>query len=96
MKLGLSDVIPASALEGLTAEDLRLLLNGSGEIEIGILQSYTVFSDESGETGKKIARFKKWFWQCLERMTHSQRQDLVSLAPFMPCTVQLLRQVRST
>ena len=78
MRLGLYDVVPTNAFEGVTAEDLRLLLNGAGEIDVGTLQSYTVFSDESGETNKKVTRFKKWFWQCLERMTQTQRQDLVS------------------
>ena len=48
--LGLLDVIPARGLEGLTAEDLRLLLNGVGDINVSTLISYTSFNDESGET----------------------------------------------
>jgi E3 ubiquitin-protein ligase EDD1 len=43
------DVIPSTALEGLTAEDLRLLLNGVGDINVQTLISYTSFNDESGK-----------------------------------------------
>ena len=48
--IGLFDVIPARALDGLSAEDLRLLLNGVGDINVATLISYTSFNDESGET----------------------------------------------
>ena len=34
---GIFDVLPRNALEGLTAEDLRLLLNGTGEIRVQTL-----------------------------------------------------------
>ena len=50
LRLGVLDVIPASSLEGLTAEDLRLLLNGVGDINVQTLISYTSFNDESGKT----------------------------------------------
>lgn len=32
LKLGLYDVLPTSCLEGLTAEDFRLLVNGVSDI----------------------------------------------------------------
>lgn len=48
IKLGVFDVIPSNSLEGLTAEDLRLLLNGVGDINVQTLISYTSFNDESG------------------------------------------------
>jgi len=51
---GLFDVIPARALEGLTAEDLRLLLNGVGDINVTTLISYTSFNDESGEAPDRL------------------------------------------
>jgi len=35
-------------LEGLIAEDLRLLLNGAGDINVQQLMSFTSFSDETG------------------------------------------------
>lgn len=43
------DILPANALDGLTAEDFRLLLNGVGEINVQQLISYTTFNDESGK-----------------------------------------------
>ena len=48
MRAGLLDTIPASSLDGLTAEDFRLLLNGTGEVNIHQLMDYTSFNDESG------------------------------------------------
>ena len=48
MRRGLLDVIPSTHLEGLTAEDLRLLLNGAGDINVQQLMTYTFFSDETG------------------------------------------------
>ena len=48
MRRGLLDVIPATNLEGLTAEDFRLLLNGAGDISVKQLIGYTFFSDETG------------------------------------------------
>ena len=62
---------------GLTSEDLRLLLNGVGEINVTTLISYTSFNDESAESNEKLVRFKKWFWSILERMTTLERQELV-------------------
>lgn len=48
LKQGVFDVLPATALDGLTPEDFRLLLNGVGEINVHQLISYTSFNDESG------------------------------------------------
>lgn len=53
MRMGVFDVIPSSSLEGLTAEDLRLLLNGVGDINVQTLISYTSFNDESGRSQLK-------------------------------------------
>ena len=50
LRSGVLDVIPVSALENLTAEDLRLLLNGCGEVSVQQLTSYTSFNDETGGT----------------------------------------------
>ena len=50
---GLFDVVPAGSLDGLTAEDFRLLLNGVGDINVATLISYTSFNDESGEPGDR-------------------------------------------
>ena len=54
IKLGVFDVIPSNSLEGLTAEDLRLLLNGVGDINVQTLISYTSFNDESGRSSTTI------------------------------------------
>ncbi|VVC87967.1 unnamed protein product [Leptidea sinapis] len=77
IRIGVLDVLPESALEGLTAEDLRLLLNGVGDINVTALVSYTSFNDESGEPPERLARFKRWLWAIVDKMTHLERQDLV-------------------
>ena len=64
-------------MPGLSAEDLRLLLNGVGDINVPMLASYTSFNDESGETSDKLLKFKKWLWSIVERMSPSERQELV-------------------
>lgn len=50
MKLGVCDVVPRGNLDGLTAEDFRLLLNGVGDINVQTLISFTSFNDESGKS----------------------------------------------
>ncbi|CAG0886409.1 unnamed protein product [Darwinula stevensoni] len=77
MRNGVYDVLPSTALEGLTPEDLRLLLNGVGEVQVSQLVSYTSFNDESREGGEKLTRFKRWFWTIVEKMTPPEKQDLV-------------------
>lgn len=77
IRLGIFDVLPQNALEGLTSEDLRLLLNGTGEIRVQTLISYTSFNDESGEPPERLLRFKRWLWSIVEKMTTQERQDLV-------------------
>ncbi|KAI1289573.1 E3 ubiquitin-protein ligase UBR5 [Halotydeus destructor] len=77
LRQGVFDFLPANALDGLTAEDFRLLLNGVGEINIQQLTSYTSFNDESGDGSEHINLFKKWFWSIAEKMTNQEKQDLV-------------------
>lgn len=87
IRQGVMDVLPASALDNLTAEDFRLLLNGVGEINIQTLISYTSFIDDRGASAGKqrssvhvdeqLAYFKRWFWSIVEKMTTKERQDLV-------------------
>ena len=71
-------MLPETALDTLTGEDLRLLLNGVGDINVSTLSTYTSFNDESNESPEKLQRFKRWLWQIVERMTNLERQDLVS------------------
>jgi E3 ubiquitin-protein ligase EDD1 len=54
LRQGVFDILPQSSLEGLTAEDFRLLLNGVGEINVQQLMGYTTFLDESSK--------RKFFW----------------------------------
>lgn len=78
LRSGVFDVLPSNALEFLTAEDLRLLLNGVGDIHVGTLISYTTFNDESSESSEKLLKFKRWLWNIVEKMSNIERQDLVS------------------
>ena len=77
MKEGVFDVIPVGSLDSLTSEDLRLLLNGVGDINVTTLISYTSFNDESGETSERLVTFKRWLWAVIEKMSPLDKQDLV-------------------
>lgn len=77
LRCGVFDVLPSGALDALTAEDLRLLLNGVGDIHVGTLISYTTFNDESSESSDKLLKFKRWLWSIVEKMSNLERQDLV-------------------
>ncbi|XP_075147167.1 E3 ubiquitin-protein ligase hyd isoform X2 [Haematobia irritans] len=74
---GVFDVLPDNCMQSLTAEDLRLLLNGVGDINVSTLISYTTFNDESSEGSDKLLKFKRWFWSIVEKMNTMERQDLV-------------------
>lgn len=78
IRQGVFDVLPEYALDRLTAEDLRLLLNGVGDIHVGTLISYTTFNDESNEKSDKLIKLKRWLWGTVEKMTTLEKQDLVS------------------
>ena len=77
LRQGVYDVLPAASLDGLTAEDLRLLLNGVGDINVQTLISYPSFNDESGESQDRLVNFKRWLWSTVEKMTPLEKQDLV-------------------
>ncbi|CAF4535879.1 unnamed protein product, partial [Rotaria sp. Silwood2] len=77
LRLGVYDVLPSTSLDYLSPEDFRLLLNGTSNINITTLMTYTTFNDESGETNERINQFKKWFWSVLEKFNPMERQDLV-------------------
>ncbi|XP_063054958.1 E3 ubiquitin-protein ligase UBR5 isoform X5 [Engraulis encrasicolus] len=89
MRKGLLDVLPKTALEDLTAEDFRLLVNGCGEVNVQMLISFTSFNDESGENAEKLLQFKRWFWSIVEKMSMTERQDLVyfwTSSPSLPAS----------
>jgi len=77
LRQGVYDVLPTNALEGLTAEDFRLLLNGISDINIQLLISYVTFNDESGDGSEHLSYFKRWFWSVVEKMTNQEKQDLI-------------------
>jgi E3 ubiquitin-protein ligase EDD1 len=77
MRMGLFDVLPSGSLDGLTAEDFRLLLNGVGDINVQTLISYTTFNDESGESPDRLVSIKRWLWSIVEKMSPMEKQDLV-------------------
>lgn len=80
LKDGIFDVLPDNCMNSLTAEDLRLLLNGVGDINVSTLISYTTFNDESSEGPDKLLKFKRWFWSIVEKMNTLERQDLVCIS----------------
>ena len=88
LRSGIYDVLPAHALEGLTAEDFRLLLNGVADISIHTLASYTTISDESKESNRR-PQFEKWFWATLEKMSQQEKQELLFFwtgSPYLPAS----------
>ncbi|XP_043921583.1 E3 ubiquitin-protein ligase UBR5 [Protopterus annectens] len=89
MRKGMLDVLPKNCLEDLTAEDFRLLVNGCGEVNVQMLISFTSFNDESGENAEKLLQFKRWFWSIVEKMSMTERQDLVyfwTSSPSLPAS----------
>jgi len=88
LKSGVFDVLPATSLDGLTAEDFRLLLNGVADINIHTLASYTTISDESKESSRR-PHFEKWFWATLEKMNQQEKQELLFFwtgSPYLPAS----------
>ncbi|XP_075242846.1 E3 ubiquitin-protein ligase UBR5-like isoform X3 [Convolutriloba macropyga] len=78
IRRGVYEVVPPSALSDLTAEDLRLLLNGTSTIDPKQLSSFTNFIDETGgDHPEKIRKFKRSFWTVVEKMTQKELQDLM-------------------
>nr|XP_018673161.1 E3 ubiquitin-protein ligase UBR5 isoform X2 [Ciona intestinalis] len=80
IRQGVYDVLPKSALQSITAEDLRLLANGCGHVGVHTLISYTLFNDESGKNGtsaEKLTQFKRWFWSVVDRFSAVERQELL-------------------
>lgn len=88
LRAGVFDVLPRDSLDGLNAEDFRLLLNGVAEINIQTLASYTTIGDESKESGRR-GQFEKWFWSTLEKMSQQEKQELLFFwtgSPFLPAS----------
>ena len=63
MRAGLLSVMPAGTLQDLTAEDLRLLLNGCSDVDIQMLKKYTEFKNETGKDISYVEQTQAWFYQ---------------------------------
>jgi len=88
IRQGIFDVLPANSLNGLNAEDFRLLLNGIVDINVATLMSYTSICDESKEAAKR-AQFEKWFWGCVEKMSAHEKHELLFFwtgSPYLPAS----------
>ncbi|MFH4981210.1 hypothetical protein AB6A40_007919 [Gnathostoma spinigerum] len=77
IKQGVYDVIPPESLANLTAEDLRLILCGSQDVSISVMQSYTSFSDECSAAKDVLSRFQEWFWSVCHKLSSQEKQDLI-------------------
>ncbi|KAL3990385.1 HECT-domain (ubiquitin-transferase) family protein [Acanthocheilonema viteae] len=77
IKQGVYDVIPLGSLANMTAEDLRLLLCGTQEISMALMQSYTTFTDESSASPESLQKFKGWFWSICNKLNNQEKQDLI-------------------
>ncbi|KHJ43504.1 HECT-domain protein [Trichuris suis] len=92
---GVHDVLPAAMLDGLTAEDFRLLLTGATEVNTKALEESTIFMDETSANHKKLmqpeklAQFKRWFWSLVHSMTSEEKQELINFwtgSPALPAS----------
>lgn len=89
LKLGIYDVLPGNAFDGLNAEDFRLLLNGVADINVHTLASYTTIIDESKSEMSRRSQFEKWFWTTVERMNQQEKQELLFFwtgSPYLPAS----------
>ncbi|KHN79410.1 E3 ubiquitin-protein ligase UBR5, partial [Toxocara canis] len=79
IKQGVYDVIPAGSLANMTSEDLRLLLCGTQEVSMTLMQSYTTFTDESSAAPDVLQRFKGWFWSVCSKFSGQEKQVSMTL-----------------
>ncbi|KAL7079928.1 hypothetical protein ACQ4LE_000066 [Meloidogyne hapla] len=89
IRRGVFDVLPTDALINLTAEDMRLILCGSQDINLQILQSFTKFFDESSAPANVLAKYKKNFWIVVNKFSNAEKQDLCFFwtgSPNLPST----------
>jgi len=78
MRKGLLQVVSSETLGGLSAEDLRLILNGTSEVDVSMLQRLTVFKNETSKDDFFVKQVQEWFWTIVSDMTEEQKHDLVS------------------
>lgn len=89
IRQGVFDVIPTDSLSGLTSEDLRLILCGTEQVSIRLLETFTTFMDESSSEPKMLQKMKGWFFRVIEKFTDKEKQDLLFFwtgSPSLPPT----------
>ena len=58
----------------LTSEDLRLILCGTQEVNIQLLQNFTKLLDESSASQEVLTKYKKTFWSVVNKFTNAEKQ----------------------
>ncbi|KAH7669939.1 E3 ubiquitin-protein ligase UBR5, partial [Aphelenchoides avenae] len=71
---GVYDVIPPDSLANLTAEDIRLIMCGTQDISLPLLQSCTSFLDESSAPSEVLQNFKQLPWSVASKFTPAEKQ----------------------
>ena len=90
MKLGLLDVVPEISLQGLTAEDLQLLLAGkSGNVVVGDFVGRLHFVDSRTSEGRandanELADLERCVWAVLEQFSVDERLALIAFGTGTP------------
>uniref|UniRef100_A0A0N5BRZ1 E3 ubiquitin-protein ligase UBR5 n=1 Tax=Strongyloides papillosus TaxID=174720 RepID=A0A0N5BRZ1_STREA len=77
IKQGVYDVLPRNALNNFNPEDLRLMLCGTYEINMTLIQSSTSFLNESNAAQDDLDSFKEMFWSVVMKLSREEMQDLL-------------------
>uniref|UniRef100_A0A0N4ZYJ3 E3 ubiquitin-protein ligase UBR5 n=1 Tax=Parastrongyloides trichosuri TaxID=131310 RepID=A0A0N4ZYJ3_PARTI len=77
LKQGVYDVLPRNALNNFNPEDLRLMLCGTHEINMVLMQSSTSFLNESNAAQDDLDSFKEMFWSVVMKLSREEMQDLL-------------------
>ncbi|KAI6173317.1 E3 ubiquitin-protein ligase UBR5 [Aphelenchoides besseyi] len=77
IRQGVFDVIPPDTLTGLSSEDLRLILCGTEQVSIRLLETFTTFMDESSSKPELISKYKRWFYSVISKFSDHEKQDLL-------------------
>jgi E3 ubiquitin-protein ligase EDD1 len=88
LKAGFLEVIPANLLTDLTAEDLRLLLNGRDHVDLQLLKAATQFKHECNDRELYKATQER-FWRVVEGLPQEQQHNLIYFwmsIPSLPAT----------
>lgn len=78
MRAGLLDVVPESALELLTAEDMTLILHGSGGIALnmGALKERTAVNFAIEVTADEATKYEDMLWAVIAEFSDADRRQV--------------------